>query len=377
MNSPKKIEACPDRSLRALARGVSLRKLVLAVVTVASLLPSAAWAQEKFVRAEPEALRVEDMTEAELQQRLGEWEAGKRDDRDGYIVLNQIWFNLQAQRKTDSPEFQTVAKKRDALLKKKPDFNNLKDFRLSDQIRHDAKGKERQERLKAEALAWTPTDSVPTRLIIQGNKVAAVFQFKIGFYEANGPVTLLPKTQPGEKRRIAVGGQETSLDSLQQRKVVTFRHRLSLASGQPKDVSALLVCTSATGSQYTGLTPDEDSKIIQRGFRYGSMPWENKSAARQDFCGVFSLSGDELVEFPGKFVAGKTAWEPIGISKDGRRAAVAIGTLKKVRAGGDSYMQPSAPWDVWIWNQGSAPTKKVVKDATEHDLRRRFFLGTL
>ena len=201
--------------------------------------------KDNVIRAEaPEALRVEDMTEAELHQRLGEWEAGKRDDRDGYIVLNQIWFNLQAQRKTDSPEFQAVAKKREALLKKKPQLNNLKDFRLSDRIRFETKDKEQRDQKKREAQAWQPSDSVPTRLISQGNKLAAVYQFKVAFFEASGPVSFLPKARPGESPRIAVAGQESSIERLQQRKVVTFQHRVKLAPEQPKAGAVLFARVS-------------------------------------------------------------------------------------------------------------------------------------
>lgn len=98
------------------SRPAHSRLLLLAVgLMLTARWPVGATAQPseqhgKIDRDEPDALRVQDMTMDELQQRLAEYEAGKRDDRDGYIILNQLWFNYQAQSRTASPENWAISK---------------------------------------------------------------------------------------------------------------------------------------------------------------------------------------------------------------------------------------------------------------------------
>src|ERR1700751_2870830 len=60
----------------------------------------------RVVRDEPANLKVSDMTIDELKQRLAEYEAGKRDDRDGYIITNQLWFDYQGRKEDASVDAQ-------------------------------------------------------------------------------------------------------------------------------------------------------------------------------------------------------------------------------------------------------------------------------
>lgn len=43
-------------------------------------------------------------------KQLKEYRDGKRGDRDGYIILNQLWFNYQALRGISTPIFWTISK---------------------------------------------------------------------------------------------------------------------------------------------------------------------------------------------------------------------------------------------------------------------------
>ena len=102
-----------------------------------------------IVRDPPKGLRVEDMTGAELRERYAQYKTGKRDDRDGYIILNQLTFNCGMNRVLMSTECQAFYDERLSLLKSRPEFNSLKDFRLSDRIRWQAE----QEKKNAELAA--------------------------------------------------------------------------------------------------------------------------------------------------------------------------------------------------------------------------------
>lgn len=328
----------------------------------------------KIVRDAPDALRVEDMTMEELQQRLAEYEAGKRDYRDGYIILNQLWFNYQAERKTTSSEFQAVVKKRDGLLTKYPALSNLQDFRLSDRKRHEDRRRSEAEQKKRAAARWQPSDEIPVRLVAKGNRLIAIYQFKLAFFSSTQTIELGPEGSAVPTLRE--GGAESSLDKLKREKVATFRHRVQLAQEQPKVSDRVLVCTNAVADHYSGMTPEEDAMIVARGHTHGSMPWENTAASKEHFCGIYASDGSVVLEFPAQFTKGRTAWKPVGISESGDRATVAIGTLKKVETEDGSYMKPSAPWEVWTWSQGSTKHFRVP-EASDHDLRRRFFQNNL
>jgi len=121
----------------------------------------------ELIRDEPANLRVEDMTMDELKRRLTEFEAGKRDDRDGIIIADQLWFNYGGRKERDTLEAQHTFRIREALLKMHPDFVNLGDNRLSDKIQFEARQSKQHARLKTELSArakkWVPKDSIPRK----------------------------------------------------------------------------------------------------------------------------------------------------------------------------------------------------------------------
>ncbi len=126
-----------------------------------------------IVRDPPEGLRVEDMTRAELQERYAQYKARKLDDRDGYIILNQITFNCGLNRAVMGPECLGFDDEKKSLLKAHPQFNDLQDFRLSSRIRWQAQEEKRIAELaakrKEEEERPRPTFG---RMLLHGDKMA-------------------------------------------------------------------------------------------------------------------------------------------------------------------------------------------------------------
>lgn len=314
-----------------------------AVVAVAVLcpvaMPGGAWGQDKtpaasqqtephgkIVRDAPDALRVQDMTMDELQQRLAEYEAGKRDDRDGYIILNQLWFNYQAQQKTTAPEFQVVAKKRAELLQRRADLGNLQDFRLSDKIRHDKRRKDDDANRLARLRAWVPKDAEPKGFFAQGNRAAVKYQYRIEFFELPSHLSFFQDNDSSWKtkdsRTPSASPVPTEIPRNNPVKVLSFRNNIVVYPRNTlKNPAVRLLACTRHSSYYSPSTTEERAAVRAKGYKHG-LPWKNEAGTREDFCGVVDLSGGIIFEFsqvPGKLLL------PVEITDNGTRAAVLIG----------------------------------------------------
>ena len=136
-----------------------------------------------IVRDTPDALRVEDMTVDELQQRLSEYEAGKRDDRDGYIILHQLWFIFKARKIERTAEAQKINQMRVALLTKHPELHHLSDFRLSGRIKYQQAQRDANAKDAEVAKSWVPPDTKPLKIIGDQKQAVAVYQYRLEFFE--------------------------------------------------------------------------------------------------------------------------------------------------------------------------------------------------
>lgn len=102
-----------------------------------------------IVRDPPEGLRVEDMRPEELRERYLQYKAGKRDARDGYIILNQMAFNCALFRAQAGPECPGLIQEKEELLRAHPEFNSLQEFHLSDRKRWLAEKQKKEAELAA------------------------------------------------------------------------------------------------------------------------------------------------------------------------------------------------------------------------------------
>lgn len=354
-----------------------MRKLVLAVVTAASLLPSAAWAQEKVSRPVPEDLRVQDMTDAELQQRLSEWESGKRDDRDAYILMNQIRFNLQAQQKTGSAEFQAISKKRDDLLKKRPELSHLKDFRLSDRVRHQEKETAKKAQLVQKAKNWTPSDSVPLRIIGSGKDAVAVYQFRLDFLRLAPEYELRPVDTAPTVLKLYRDDKEASPGGLTPRKTLSYKNRFEILPRHPDQIQKnFLVCSDLIHAQYHAISPEEREMTRALGHKR-VMPWTNKNAAIDQTCSILSLTGNTIFSFPvtqqlpGQLAAG------LGMTTDGKKAAIMLGERVQLKSEYGTESIIGKPREVLVWEEGKALRRIPISDRklTWNDLIQQFAQG--
>lgn len=317
--------------------------------------PQQAAPARKIVRDPPEALRVEDMTMEELQQRLAEYEAGKRDHRDGYIILNQLWFNYQANRQTNSSEFQAIANKRQELLGRHPELGSLKDFRLSDAIRYEStKERERNTALE-KAKRWTPSDSKLLRIIGSDRQAVAVYQYRLEFYRLPPDVKLeVPKGR--DRQRFHRNDAEIQPGSLSARKVIRFRTRFDIKPNWPDTVKARFLACSNPVAFYSPANEQERQAMALLGFTHG-MKWVNKAGTEQHFCGVLGLDGTVLYKFPFTPSYPKSLMKVLAIAEDESWAAVMIGEVVE----GEDRRGIGKPREVWVW-RSSGQLEKYPAD---------------
>lgn len=344
---------------------MTLSGVIAVAVICAVSVPGGAWGQDKqpeprgkIVRDAPDALRVEDMTMEELQQRLAEYEAGKRDYRDGYIILNQLWFNYQAQRKTDSPEFQAVANKREDLLKKHPELNNLQDFRLSEKVNRETAEKKSRSAELTKAKRWKPTDSRFLRVFGSGSRAVAMHQYRLEFYNLPGDVRLA-RGKNTDRLRLFRGDDELSPSRLQPHKTMTFKVPVEVFPVLPDDISGpFLACTNPI-ARYTPASADERKTMALLGHTHG-MPWTNPAGQYGHFCGLISTAGEIVYQFPFTSSVPNNVMAPLKMTPDGTWAAVMIGQVVE----GEDIPGIGKPREVWIWRAPNKLEKYMATDSS-------------
>lgn len=330
----------------------------------------------KIVRDEPAALRVQDMTMDELQQRLAEYEAGKRDDRDGYIIAHQLWFNYRGRKEEASAAGRHSNQLREDLLRKHPEFAKLKDFRLSDRISHQLKQNTNTNAAKP-ANAWVPPDSVPLRILGNGRSVVAVYQYRLEFLKLPGDLDLRADPATKQVLKLFRDGREISPSELVASKKITFKRRFEIMPWNPDQVvSNFLLCTDFVNTRYSAKTDEERRSMQANGFG-AAMPWINHKGAIEQACQVMSLDGDIVFSFPITQALPNSLVAPVGISADGKKAVVMVGEKTDLSTEYGPVSLVGKPRMILVWEKDKALKKIKFPDSnvSRNELVQRFERG--
>ncbi|MBI3548636.1 MAG: hypothetical protein HY078_06235 [Elusimicrobia bacterium] len=358
---------------------------VVAVAAVVSVAVPAVAAERSatpskegtMVRPAPEDLRVEDMTDADLQQRLGEWAAGKRDDRDGYILLNQLWFNHRRHKTAGTAAAQQVKKQKEAVLAKHPEFGRLKDFRLSDRIKFQGKLAEMQKAAAQAAKQWVPADKTVRRIIGHDKKAVAVYQFRLEFLRLPADVELRPEPTAKTVLKLFRNDAQISASEISPWKTISYRNRFEVVPRYPDQVTNnFLVCSDLIHPEYHAMTQEERETMQARGFSR-VMPWTNAKGGVEQACEVLSLDGDRVFSFPITQQEPTQLAAPLGMTADGTKAAIMIGEKAQQASPYGKAVIISKPREVLVWTQASGLKRVKVanKSATWNDLIMQFEQG--
>jgi hypothetical protein len=314
-------------------------------------------------------------TISELIPKLKEYEAGKRDDRDGYIVLQKIYASYEILRAKDTSIARAYRERLDALLKKNPALSNMQDFRLSEENVPPNHRQAGQGGLAERAAKWAPTDARPIGYFGAGANMVVQYQFRLDFYKL--PPDIIFENQGGAARlyRASNAAVDIPLDQLTPHKTLTFKRRFQALPRnvlkQPK--AHLLICSIARESWYTARTPDENQMIAAKGYSDGAMPWINTRGQYDDFCGVIAQTGEILFRFPSTQKAPDRLFEPLDTSEDGR-AAVLLGKITRGATDDGAYERVGQYREIFLWEKSSGLRRIKVQPAMDdlETLRVRF-----
>lgn len=312
--------------------------------------------------------KVEMLSVGQLDHLRAEYETGKRDDRDGYIILNQLKFDLSGRPELARPgEREEIAQKMAEILKKHPEFPKMNDWRLSDTIAcENAVADSKQIAIK-KALEWAPADDVAVQIFGNGTRAAVVYQFKIAFFDLPDGVEVRAKGWDGKLFR---GETEINPATLTPKKVLTFQRLVNVPrTGPTTAYHNLLVCTSYRPSTYTPLSPEEQAAMRPLRKRF----WINKSGQLTNFCGVISLTGEILAKFDTHGIRKGWVVNPVGIRPEGDVAAIVGGADSR-----NPEEEIPGPQELWIWRSPKTMMHKTYEIPKEFgELMRKVNDGTI
>lgn len=215
----------------------------------------------------------------------------------------------------------------------------------------------------------------PSYVFLSHSRIVAEYPYKLAIFERPAGVTIAHprphKLRPGEKVRrspnqvLMKDGKELSFSSLKRIKELTFKELIfpiyySVEGDSPK---ALLVCSNLLAD------PNDQCTKVHH----------NPSGAIDQFCGVVSMDGDIIYKFPIVQHLPNRLVSPLLITKDGKKAAIAIG--KAVHDNADcGYESVSDLSEVWIWEGADKLTKlkgKALPSTDWKELRRLLATGQL
>ncbi len=328
----------------------------------------------KRYRGPAETLEVANMRVDELEQRLAQYEDGKRDDRDGYIILNQLWIDSRGRKQEASSEAQKYKAMRLELLKKHPEFHGMKDFRLSDAIEYYRRKDQTQKEAATKTKGWVPPDSVPLRIMGSGKKAVIVYQFRVEFVKLPDEYEL--KTEG--RLHIYHGAQQIRPGELKPFKVIKFKRRFDVLPLFSDSVSSnFMICSRMLYSYYQAMTPEEQNVLAARGQRHVIPSWTNQKGDIDQMCSVLSLDGNVVYSFPVKQHAPDTLLSGLDVTGDGKKAGVMLGEKTSLQGEEGEELVVGKPRAVLIWQEGQGLKKIPITDPnlTWHDLARKFALG--
>lgn len=293
--------------------------------------------------------------------------AGRRDERDSYVILQTIWNNYEVLRTTDTLDAAEVKRELNAILAKKPHLADLgpSEFRLSESINagkaRDAAVRQRKER----ARQWKPEDREPKGFHAFGNQIAVQYQFRIEFFEVPAHFELFEDSDSSWKKRDKRTGEVISAESPRQnpRKVITFKNSFEVL---PRDWRSapgprLLVCTQYR-SFFAPTTKEERDMVRALGEGH-ALPWQNRSGEKDHFCGVIDLAGNVVFEFPDAHNPPARLLKPLAMVDNGRRAAVLVGReIREAGVDSDEIRGAGRFYEVLIWTYPNQFRKAKLKE---------------
>lgn len=300
---------------------------------------------------------------ASLSDKLIEYRAGKRSERDGYIILQKIFNSYRVLQAADTPPAQAILEQLEAITRKHPDLPNIQDFRLSEEIDLEARRKRDFDILAAQSASWSPQDKIPMALAGSKKRLIAIYQFRIEFYELPDNVQLIREGHRSPKlaKQTPRGVRDFPIDELVPSKVLTFQKTIDV---YPPNLAALgeshlLVCTNPA-SYYSALSEDERKILAVKGRRYGTIHSIKTSGQYRDFCGVISQAGEIIYIFPVVQKSPRSLLRPLAIADGGARAAVALGEKVVDEEEDGESIRVGNIREVLIWESGKVRSVKKL-----------------
>ena len=139
---------------------------------------------------------------------------------------------------------------------------------------------------------------------------------------------------------------------------MSFRRPFQIFPSYPDRVSKnFLICTDMLHVRYAAMTEDEQKMLRSNGFG-AAMPWTNPQGKIDQLCAVLSLDGNIIYQFPVVQKLPGTLLAPLGITADGKKAAVMLGGKAEETSEDGPISLVGNPREVLIWREGG-PLKTV------------------
>ena len=281
----------------------------------------------------------------ELQGKLDEYHQGRRNDEDGYVILWKMLHEYGEAQMSDSPEARTALQEWRKLSKLHPDYATHQPMYLSEQKASLGRAQSKKLDFEARARTWAPPDSQVMVLFGTGDRLVAVFQYRLEFYQ-------LPKGQSlsagvsAESFREAIEGHKIQAIS-----AITFRHRIDVPHSPRDDYGrSFWACTDLV-HDYAARSRDEIGLMAARKRLGLKSPWVNASGKLEDFCGAIAPDGTEIYQLNIPQSAPDALLRVLQVSHDGERAAIMVG--EKVTDEVDGGPEIGHPKKLLIWEYPS------------------------
>ena len=206
---------------------------------------------------------------------------------------------------------------------------------------------------------------------INESKLAALYQFKIVFYQLTPDIR--SEVKPDETVNLTRNGASVDINAMRPKKILTFKRSISVPVERgPDGYTNLLICTSSLSSYYSPMSSEEESEM--RGLKITGEV-RNEGGAIDSFCGIISLTGEMVYQFRFAEVPPKKMLAPVGITADGRKAAVMIGEKTRGEDGAGYYI--GRPRELLVWTSDNKVQKRKLNypSTTDEQVKRDFFFG--
>ena len=264
----------------------------------------------------------------EFSQKIEEYRQGKRDDWDGYVLMFMTLQDYGLLGLNQSPECLKLLTEWRALVKKHPDYQKRTSHEFSDQRKAREAWQKRQDEIKEKAKQpFVPKDE-RARRFCSGNRMAAIYQFRIEFYKLPSGVECHENSKGPWKMsdfyQFGLVHHGENID-LKPYKIITFGQNLSssefgqfpAANCDGTKKNCMLIAISAHGHGYGG-SDEKEQEIINEMDKEGHpYKWHNPNADYQEFYGVITTDGKVLGSVPFHAHWPDMVIQPISIWPDG------------------------------------------------------------